>query len=250
MSPEERVYELRKKLKLNQSNFAKVINISQGALSQIESEKIKLSMDTLYRICDHFNISADWVMYGEKEMYRNVDIPKAAASDPEAIKYLPNIIYVDTAAHADYLKNYNNEEYLRSLEAYSIPGFKDGSFRMFEVLGDSMQPALIENDIVVVKVIENYKKIEDGTICVLVSKNGIVVKRVYNLPEESNILVLKSDNEKYKPFKVSFDELLEIWEVKAKITSEFLSNNANAGKIAELEDRIKRLEDIIKKMDQ
>lgn len=250
MTPEERVYELRKKLKLNQSNFAKLISISQGALSQIESEKIKLSMETLYRICDHFNISADWMMYGERDMYRNVHIPKAVASSPESSKYLLNIIFVDTAAHADYLNNFNNEEYLRSLEAYSIPGFKDGNFRMFEVLGDSMQPALIENDIVVVKVIENYKKIEDGTICVLVSKNGIVVKRVYNLPEEATILVLKSDNEKYKPFKVSFDELLEVWEVKAKITSEFLSNNGKASKIVELEDRIKRLEDIIKKMDK
>ena len=250
MTPEERVYELRKKLKLNQSNFAKLISISQGALSQIESEKIKLSMETLYRICDHFNISADWMMYGERDMYRNVHIPKAVASSPENSRYLLNIIFVDTAAHADYLKNFNNEEYLSSLEAYSIPGFKDGNFRMFEVLGDSMQPALIENDIVVVKVIDNYKKIEDSTICVLVSNNGIVVKRVYTLPEESDFLILKSDNEKYKPFKISFDELLEVWEVKAKITSEFLSNNGKASKIAELEDRIKRLEDIIKKMDK
>lgn len=247
MSPEERVYELRKSLKLNQSKFAKIINISQGALSQIESEKIRLSMDTLYRICDQFNISADWIIYGEKDMYRDIDLPKAAAKGPQK-DYLPNIIFVDTAAHADYLKNFDNEEYLRSLEAYSIPGFKDGNFRMFEVLGDSMEPALIENDILVVKIIENYKKIEDGTMCVLVSKNGIVVKRVFNLPEESNILVLKSDNEKYKPFRVSLGDLLEIWEVKAKITSEFLSENANEGKIAELEDRIQRLEDVIKKM--
>jgi len=247
MSPEERVNNLRKFLKLNQSKFAKQINISQGALSQIESQKIKLSLDTLFRICEKFDISADWLLYGETNMYRNVELPKAAATGPQKDFY-PNIIFVDTAAHADYLKNFENDEYLHSLEAYSIPGFKDGNFRMFEVLGDSMQPALIENDILVVKIIDNYKKIEDGTICVIVSKDGIVVKRVFNLAQESNILVLKSDNEKYKPFQVKFDELLEVWEVKAKITSEFLNKNDNAGKIVELEDRIKRLEDIIKKI--
>lgn len=249
MSPEERVYELRKSLNLNQSKFAKFINVSQGALSQIESEKIKLSMDTMSRICSQFNISADWMLYGDKEMHRNVELPKAAATGPEKGQ-LPNIIFVDTAVHADYLKNFNNEEYLKSLEAYSIPGFKEGNFRMFEVLGDSMEPALIESDIVVVKTVENYKKIEDGTMCVLVSKNGIVVKRVFTLPEESNILVLKSDNKKYKPFKVSFEEILEVWEVKAKITSEFLSQKTNSGKIAELEDRINRLENILKKMNK
>ncbi len=245
MSFEERVSNLRKSLKLNQSKFAKEINISQGALSQIEGGRIKLSLETLFRICDKFNISADWLLYGESSMHRNLEIPKAAAKG--SLKgFSPNIIFVDTVAHADYLKNFNNEAYLRSLEAYSIPGFKDGNFRMFEVLGDSMQPAITEKDILVVKIIDKYKEIEDGTLCVIVSKNGIVVKRVFNLPQESNILVLKSDNEKYKPFKVEFEELLEIWEVKAKITSEFLNENVKKGKIAELEDRIQRLEDIIK----
>ncbi len=62
----ERIKNLRKSLNLNQASFAKTIGISQAALSDLEKGKSKPSIETLIAISDHFNVSIDWIVKGEK----------------------------------------------------------------------------------------------------------------------------------------------------------------------------------------
>ncbi|WP_418302155.1 helix-turn-helix domain-containing protein [Lysinibacillus fusiformis] len=49
---------------MNQSVFAKIINISQASLSDLEKGKTKPSVDTLINISEQFNISLDWLIKG------------------------------------------------------------------------------------------------------------------------------------------------------------------------------------------
>lgn len=62
----ERIKNLRKSLNLNQVSFAKTINISQAALSDLEKGKSKPSIETLIAISDHFSVSIDWIVKGGK----------------------------------------------------------------------------------------------------------------------------------------------------------------------------------------
>lgn len=246
-SPEKRVSVIRKLLKVSQSEFAKQINISQGALSQIENEKIHLSIDTLLQICNKYNISADWLIYGIKNMYRETKLPSAAAT-PQSKLNSDRIVLIDVNAHADYLKNIDDKDYVKSLDAYRIPGFKEGNFRMFEVTGDSMEPSLYNDDIVVVEMVQDLKKMADGQICVIVTDEGIVVKRVYVFEDDNKRFVLRSDNPKYQPYKILYKDILEAWSVKAKITSEFLTEKFFDSRYNALEERIKKLEEELDKL--
>ena len=55
------IYYLRKKNKYSQKKMAKIMNISTGSLRKVENGIVPrcIYAGTIYRICLHFNISAD-----------------------------------------------------------------------------------------------------------------------------------------------------------------------------------------------
>lgn len=67
-------YRLRKGYKVAQ--FASIIDISQGSLSDIENEKTKPSAETLSSIVRHTDINALWLLTGEGPMLRDEIIEK------------------------------------------------------------------------------------------------------------------------------------------------------------------------------
>ncbi|MBN3523689.1 helix-turn-helix domain-containing protein [Paenibacillus apiarius] len=84
-----RIKCIRKENNQNQSQFAKVIGISQGNLSEIEMGNSNPSAETLASIGTHYNVNLNWLLTGrtsgdgvtyeddnEKgliELYRNLD---------------------------------------------------------------------------------------------------------------------------------------------------------------------------------
>jgi transcriptional regulator with XRE-family HTH domain len=65
----ERIVSLRKSMKMNQTEFAKVLGISQVSLSQIELGG-GLSSRTLKKVIESFNLNPNWLMSGEGEIYK------------------------------------------------------------------------------------------------------------------------------------------------------------------------------------
>lgn len=60
----ERFKYLRRQSRLSQSEFADLIHLSQGRLSDIERGKNKPSADTLLAVSEYFNVSTDWLLQG------------------------------------------------------------------------------------------------------------------------------------------------------------------------------------------
>ncbi|UUV23644.1 MULTISPECIES: helix-turn-helix domain-containing protein [Lysinibacillus] len=72
-----RIKYLRKAHSMNQSTFAKEIQISQASLSDIEKGKSKPSLDTLNNISEQFGVSTDWLIKGDTRLaaqYSNSDM--------------------------------------------------------------------------------------------------------------------------------------------------------------------------------
>ncbi len=64
-----RLKAARKKLKMNQTEFAKNIGMSQGGYGQVETGVNGLSERVLKLICGTYNISEHWLRTGEGEMF-------------------------------------------------------------------------------------------------------------------------------------------------------------------------------------
>lgn len=65
----ERLKQIRKELGLNQQDFAKRINRSQGVFSQYELGVQNIPDRTITDICREFNVNEQWLRTGEGLMF-------------------------------------------------------------------------------------------------------------------------------------------------------------------------------------
>lgn len=238
--PEKRLINLRNLLNKTQVEFATDLGVTQSALSQIENGNRKISTDKLVRITEKYGINANWLLNGSGTVFH----PRKAAAKAtkKELQEETLIPFIDKKAHADYPRNLSDDEYIKSFRMYRVPGYEKGSYRMFEVVGDSMEPTIYEKEILISEHISNWRKAGNGKICVVICEDSIVVKRVFLYMDGEDVFILKSDNPKYKSYKLTREDIIEIWEVKGKITDQFLSLPAEDQRFMRLEERIAKME--------
>jgi transcriptional regulator with XRE-family HTH domain len=67
----ERVILFRKDKKLSQQELADIIGVSRGYIGDIERNRSEPSSNFLTLLASKLNISVDWLLTGEGEMYRS-----------------------------------------------------------------------------------------------------------------------------------------------------------------------------------
>ncbi len=167
------------------------------------------------------------------------------------------ITYVPVKAQAGYLRGYGDAKYLEKLPAYSLPIAISGTHRMFQVDGNSMRQlgggGLHDGDIVIAQYVENIFELRDNRVYVIVSTEGLIIKRIINrLTSPDKVLVCNSDNKsgEYPPIILHPNELLEAWELKAFISKQlgfstdlYDTINDMQVKLALMDDKIKSLQE-------
>lgn len=226
----QRIRHIRKENHLSQSEFSEKIGCSQAVLSLMENNQASVSVDTIIKVSQAFNVSSEWLMFG-KQRYDLLSIDNA---------YIP---LVDIEARAGYLENSKDKKYLDGLRLYKIPGFETGEdHRIFEVEGDSMAPTLLPSDKVICHLIDGIEFIAEGTLSVIVTNTDVVTKRIYFKDPSRKVVLCKSDNENYKPYTIPVKDIIEVWSVKAKITTSFVEVSfAQATRIDKLESEVEEI---------
>jgi transcriptional regulator with XRE-family HTH domain len=62
-----RIKELRKRDGLNQSELAKIINLTASAMSLIEAGKNNPTPEAIVKLCQYFGVSTDYLLTGNEE---------------------------------------------------------------------------------------------------------------------------------------------------------------------------------------
>jgi hypothetical protein len=92
-----------------------------------------------------------------------------------------------------------------------------GSYRAFEIIGDSMMPTP-SGSVIVGEKVENVDSVKNNAAYIVVSKNeGIVYKRIVKNNKNKNKLTLVSDNPSFQPYQVQTDDVLEMWQAQVII---------------------------------
>lgn len=244
MKKQNYVKQLRKEMGLSQTQFANRINLSQGALSQIENGYSSLSMESLKKISDAFNVNCNWLVKGNGEMFQSAENKKNFyhfVLDDQKHNLIP---LVRKEAHAGYSKKHFDQDFLKTLDLFKIPGYEKGDYRLFEIEGDSMIPTLFPREMVIGERAD-LQTLENGSLVVLVTKDGILAKRIYSNSEEKPGYILKSDNAKIPAKTMNQNKILEIWLIKGKITSEFSNGNDYVLKLNSMERDIEYLKNTL-----
>lgn len=151
--------------------------------------------------------------------YRRFQAPKIITVDSQGEE---NIIYVPVKARAGYSSGYGDPQFIQSLSAYRLPGYTNGTYRIFEVEGHSMFPTLQDADRVIARWAD-ISEVRDDRVYVLVTRfSGILIKRLINRHHEGKIIV-KSDNNptgEFPTMVLEVDEVTEIWYVVERWTKQ------------------------------
>jgi phage repressor protein C with HTH and peptisase S24 domain len=245
--------------KLTTTSLSKELGISWTAVNNYTKGRIPDGR-TLINFKQKFGVNINWLLTGEGEMYiqpkrLNVlrepelnyqKLPKVITTDSQGQE---NILMVPHYAQAGYLDGFGDPEYLETLPSYRLPKINNGTFRMFEVKGHSMNPTLHDGSIAVGEWCESLNSIVDDAIYIVVTKDdGIVIKRVLNRVSKYNNLYLKSDNRsEYPAYTITPDQVVEIWKLKTAFLFNF-SNPANMyDRLTDLEAEMMHLKQVINK---
>jgi len=237
---------LRSKAGLSQQTLSEQLGIGRSTLAEYERGKTEPSLDTLVKLAALFQVSLDQLVcrnlrMEEYEIIRNKDIRVLAITVDSKKK--GNIELVDTKAEAGYLDNAHDPEYIRELPRMSIPGMTAGTYRGFEISGDSMLP-MEPGSIVLCAYIERLADLKDNRTYVIVSqREGLVYKRV-RVNQDRKTLTLISDNEIYAPYEIAFSEVREIWQYHAHLSfsdTKQLLDNMLEEKLTDIQKKVTEL---------
>jgi len=261
-SIDEKITAIINHFHLNNFAFSKRIGVTGTTIDSIVNgrpqadgtrKKTKPGYDVLSAIINEFNINPDY-LFGKSEVMLKQDaqqnqtysgIPQVVAVNKEEEE---NVVYVPVKARAGYLDGYGDPEYIETLPSFHMPQLNNGSFRCFEVQGNSMVRTFFDGDLVFGKYVEDLRDVKDGRVYVIISRDdGIVLKRVINRIEERNKLILKSDNKdgNYPTYTINAEDIVEVWYVTMFASKQMPEPVDVYDRLHELESKIVELQDVL-----
>jgi len=248
----ENLVFIRKQKKLTQEQFADMIGIKRSALGSYEEGRATPGNDTLIKVSSLFGISLDRLLKenlaltADASVFGSDTVVSAAkssqAKEPMSFKTKvlaltvdkegnENIELVPEKASAGYLQGYTDPKYLEALPKFRLPFLPAGTYRAFEIKGDSMLP-LTPGSIIIAEYVEEVDEIKNGhTYIILTENEGIVYKRVFFNTGNSNTIMLRSDNTLYPPYLVNKADVKELWRAKAFISKEMPNTETTLDKL-------------------
>ena len=214
---------------MTQSEFSDELDIKRSLLGAYEEGRAKPNYDVLMTLNKISGVSIDDMITKDLS---NLSIiagtgRTGSSIDGSSMRILAistdqtgneNIEFVPVKASAGYLDGFADPSFIEELPKFKVPMLQNGTFRAFEIKGDSMLPVM-PGSIVVGSYVEDWHHVKDGHTYIVMSRNdGIVYKRVFNKIELNETLVLRSDNPSYPPYSISINEVMELWKAELIIS--------------------------------
>ena len=256
---DEKISAIINHFHLNNFSFSKRIGVTGTTIDSIVNgrpqkdgtrKKTKPGYDVLTAIIDTFDINPDFLFGKSTVMLKSEVVMSPTYSGmPQVIAVNQtgdeNVIYVPVKARAGYLDGYGDPEYIETLPSFNMPHLTNGTYRCFEVKGNSMVRTFFDGDLVFGKYVEDLRDVKDGRVYIIVSKNdGIVLKRVINRIEERDKLILKSDNKdgNYPTYTINAEDIVEVWYVTMYASKQMPEPVDIYDRLHELESKVVDLE--------
>lgn len=220
-----KVYEELEKHNLikGKSDIAKQLGTYNHVINSILKGQRNITVDQLNKLFDIYGVNANYLFGLSEEIFRpgfsaQGEVP-ARDRDEQYFSGRDNITLVPERAVAGYALEYQDSEYLESLQKFSVPGLS-GELIAFEINGDSMMPTITSGDIVICEPLQRGDVLRDNHVYVIVT-DVVVAKRIQQLKKGHQVKSLRliSDNSSvYQPYEVELDDIRQILKVKCRLT--------------------------------
>lgn len=200
-------------LGITQNSFEDSCGITHGTISSI---KVKgPSVDVLAKISSAYpELDLNWLVTGKGKMVNTGEKNDEERKVDRGTHPLP-LLPIEAFAGPG-LPAYEDE---RVEDFYTVSEFKNSDF-LIRVKGDSMVPRFNGGDIVACKKVDRdrvYFLQWNRAYVIYTESQGVMIKRVQPSEREGYIKCV-SDNEKYAPFDVPMQDIIQIALVNGAIT--------------------------------
>ncbi len=221
-----------------QEEFANKLKIKRSLLGAYEEERAEPRIEVLETIGSIFKLSLDELLLKDLGDTKNNFIAKRRAAKLASGSI--DIQFVPVKAAAGYLAGYADPEFIDELNTFTLPMLAPGTYRAFEIIGDSMLPTP-SGSVIVGEKVESLEHVKSSNTYIVISKQeGIVYKRIMKNGRAKSKLTLVSDNPSYQPYHVEAEDVLEVWQAQMVITK---ANQQNRWDVNQLANLVTNLQD-------
>ncbi|MBN8663318.1 MAG: LexA family transcriptional regulator [Chitinophagales bacterium] len=235
---------LRKLRGWTQEEFANKLKVKRSLIGAYEEERAEPKLEVLEAVSAIFKYTLDDLLLKDLSeakggSYLEQRRKLKMAADSVSIQFVP------VKAAAGYLAGYADPDFLDELNTFTLPMLAPGSYRAFEIIGDSMLPTP-SGSVIVGEKVEDLEEVKNSNTYVVLTKNeGVVYKRILRNNRQKNKITLVSDNPIYEPYQVGTDEVLEAWKAVYIMQKANMANrwdvNSLAGMVNNLQEQVSSL---------
>jgi repressor LexA len=192
------------------SYFNSLINVSESFLKSDGGFNVDF-LPTIRQKCPDLNI--DWLLFDEGEMILDTETVNKVESGYEVNKRSKKLIPLIPIEAVAGLGSGDFEIQDKDIiDGYQIPDFeRKGVEYIIRVSGSSMSPKYSNGDLLGCKRITDTTFFQWGKPYVLDTNQGVMVKRLFPVDENSEALICHSDNkENYPPFVINKSSIYKI----------------------------------------
>src|SRR5215211_4761500 len=236
---------LRKLRGWTQEEFANKLKIKRSLLGAYEEERAEPRIEVLEIVSDIFKLTLDELLLKDvsdtKGSYLSKRRMQKLASGSNEIQMVP------IKAAAGYLAGYADPEFLDELNTFTLPMLAPGTYRAFEIVGDSMLPTP-SGSVIVGEKVDDVDDVKSNNTYIVVSKtDGIVYKRILKNNRQKNKYTFVSDNPSYQPYSVNAEEILEVWQAQMIISKANTQQRWDVNNLANLVTNLQQQVSSLKK---
>ncbi|MFN5135061.1 MAG: XRE family transcriptional regulator [Chitinophagaceae bacterium] len=234
---------LRKLRGWTQEEFAIKIGIKRSLVGAYEEERAEPNYEVLETVSDLFKVTIDDLL--RKDLSETKGSYLAKRRQLKMMAESNVIHFVPVKAAAGYLNGYADPEFLDELNTFTLPMLSSGTYRAFEIVGDSMLPTP-SGSVIVGEKVHSFDDVKNNNAYIVISKSeGVVYKRVVRSNRTKNKLTLVSDNPTYQPYEVRAEDVLEFWSAQMVISKVGQGQRWDvtnlAGLVSNLQDQVNSL---------
>lgn len=231
------VKKIRKKLNLTQGALADKLGVNRRTVQKWESGESKMSGNAVLKI-QELEIKNELKGVNDIEVKEPLSYIKTKAGlvyeELKSGKYLLSAPLVPIKAHASYISEFQDIEFISELEntTWIVDTLGRGNYRAFEVMNDSMDDdskrSFPDGSYVLGRELQKHlwrNKLHIGGVrgfyyWVIVHKQTIMIKEIVSHNVEKGIITCHSlnDSPEYQDFDLHLSDVIELYNIIKKQT--------------------------------
>lgn len=183
-----------------------------------EDDKRCISYEQARRVCHEYGVNLDYLLEGSGTPF-GLDLPNPEENE---IVYTGNILFTTTQAFAGVSVDTGSFK-TEDNDFFAIPGLNGGGLVAFPINGNSMEPIINDQDIVVSREIGGVHEIKDNKIYAVKNNGSVWVKYVQRILNEkgrvTHLKMISANHLEYDPFIEEVNEYTRLYEVVRRVSS-------------------------------